>query len=327
MIDIFAIQPHEVSKDLRGYSVMLYGDPKSGKTTTASKFPKSLLLAFEKGYAAIPGVKAAPINSWSEFLKILKQLKDPKAKELYETIVIDTVDIAYDYCEQYICQLHGVDNIKEIPYGQGFTLAAKEFDTKLRQIVQMDYGLVLISHAQDKTFTDETGKEYNKIVPTLGNKPRLIATRMCDIIGYSRTIQNEAGETKTLLFMRGTPRFEAGSRFKYTPPYIEFSYNNLVKAIADAIDKQLEEDGAVGTEQRQNLYKTEELDFDKLMGDFKTITTKLMDKNAQVFGPKIVEVVERNLGKGKKVAEMTRDQVEVLDIIVYELKELLEINK
>lgn len=91
MIDIFAIKPHEVSKDLRGYSVMLYGDPKSGKTTTASKFPRALLLAFEKGYAAIPGVKAAPINSWSEFLKVLKQLKDPKAKEMYETIVIDTV--------------------------------------------------------------------------------------------------------------------------------------------------------------------------------------------------------------------------------------------
>lgn len=232
-------------------------------------------------------------------------------------------DIAYDYCEQYICSLEGVENIKDVPYGQGFAKAAKEFDTRLRQIVQMDYGLVLISHAQDKVFTDETGKEYNKIVPTLSNKPRLITTRMCDIIGYSRTVQNENGETKTLLFMRGTPRFEAGSRFKYTPPYIEFSYDNLVKAISEAIDKQLTEEGMQGTNERQNLYKSQELDFDALMAEFKSITTQLMEKNSQVFGPKIVEVVERNLGKGKKVAEMTRDQVEVLDIIVYELKEML----
>lgn len=39
------IKPHEVSRDLRGYSVFFYGDPKSGKTTIASKFPGALLLA------------------------------------------------------------------------------------------------------------------------------------------------------------------------------------------------------------------------------------------------------------------------------------------
>lgn len=45
MVDIFAVKPHQVSKDLKGYALMFYGEPKSGKTTTAAKFPKSLLLA------------------------------------------------------------------------------------------------------------------------------------------------------------------------------------------------------------------------------------------------------------------------------------------
>lgn len=27
-IDIFSIQPHEVSKDLNGYTVMFYGEPR-----------------------------------------------------------------------------------------------------------------------------------------------------------------------------------------------------------------------------------------------------------------------------------------------------------
>ena len=44
-MSIFDITPHQVSKDLRGYSVLFYGDPKSGKTSTAVKFPKHLLLA------------------------------------------------------------------------------------------------------------------------------------------------------------------------------------------------------------------------------------------------------------------------------------------
>lgn len=85
-INLLNIQPHQVSRDMRGYSVFLYGDPKSGKTTAATKFPKHLLLAFEKGYSAIPGAMAQPINSWSEFRKVLKMLKDPAVKEKFETV-------------------------------------------------------------------------------------------------------------------------------------------------------------------------------------------------------------------------------------------------
>ena len=72
-IDIFNIQPHQVSYNLKGYSVFFYGDPKTGKTTTAARFPHSLLLAFEKGYMAIPGIMAQPINNWAE--KKIKQKK------------------------------------------------------------------------------------------------------------------------------------------------------------------------------------------------------------------------------------------------------------
>ena len=92
-IDIFSIQPHQVSRNLRGYSIFFYGQPKSGKTTTAKKKKKNLLLAFEKRYNAIPGVMAQPINNWAEFRKVLRQLKDPKAKEMFYTITIDTVNV------------------------------------------------------------------------------------------------------------------------------------------------------------------------------------------------------------------------------------------
>ena len=71
---------------MHGYSVFFYGEPKSGKTTIASKFPKHLILAFEKGYSAIPGAMAQPINSWSEFRKVLRQLKDPQVQEKFETV-------------------------------------------------------------------------------------------------------------------------------------------------------------------------------------------------------------------------------------------------
>lgn len=84
--NLLDIKPHQVSRDLRGYSVFLYGEAKSGKTTVATKFPKHLLLAFEKGYNAIPGAMAQPINSWGEFRKALRQLKNDNVRAAFETV-------------------------------------------------------------------------------------------------------------------------------------------------------------------------------------------------------------------------------------------------
>lgn len=327
-IDLLGLQPHKVSRDLRGYSVFFYGEPKSGKTTIASKFPDALLLAFEKGYNALAGVMAQPINSWAEFIKVNRQLKDEKVKEKFATIIIDTADIAYEYCEKYICSNNGVDTVGDIPYGKGYELVGKEFDSKLRNIVQMGYGIVLISHATDKVFTNESGEQYNKIVSTLDKRGNRIVTRMADIIGYSRAVTDTEGNDKTLLFMRGTPRFEAGSRFKYTPDYIEFTYDNLVNAIADAIDKQSQEDGKeLFTDERENNYidTSSHLDFDELMTEFNGLITKFSEdeeKMATYYAPRITQIIDTYLGKGKKVNEMNRDQAEQLVLIIDDLKSL-----
>lgn len=328
-IDILSVTPHQVSRDMRGYSVFFYGEPKSGKTTIATKFPNHLLLAFEKGYNAIPGAMAQPINSWAEFLKVIQQLTKDEAKQKFETIIIDTADIAYDYCSTYICNNHGVDSVSDIPFGKGYGLIAKEFDTKLRKIVQLGYGLVIISHETDKTFTDVNGQQYNKIVPTLDKRANNIVARMCDIIGYARIIADQNGTETTKLFMRGTPRFEAGSRFKYTPDFIDFSYSNLVNAIGDAIDKQAAEEGSEHfTEEREtsNTDTTTELDFDALFEEAMNIIKECSsneEKMESYYAPRITEIVAIYLGKNNKLSEIRRDQKEQLSLIVDDLKNLV----
>lgn len=330
-IDIMSIKPHEVSRSLEGYTVMFYGAPKTGKTTTAAKFPKALILGFETGWLAIPGVMAMPVNKWSEFKQVIKQLKEPAAHDVYSNIVVDTADIAYDLCEKYICNQQGVSAINEIPYGQGWSMASKEFDEALRSIPQMGYGLILISHSQDKTFTDENGNEFNQIVPTLGNRPRLIVDRMSDIIGYAQPVEDENGKTDTVLYMRGTPRFVAGSRFKYTPDKIQFSYDNLVNAIGQAIDKQADENaGKFVTDEKTTAHQPSTgPSFDELMAEFKDITSKIQknttkDEFKSKWVPKITEITDKYLGTGKKVNDCTPKQTEQLVLIVDDLKSELE---
>ena len=339
MIDLWDIKPHQVSRNLKGYSVFFYGEPKSGKTTTATKFPNSLLLAFENGYSTLANIMVNPINSWAEFRKVLRQLKDERSKEMFETIIVDTADIAYDYCTKYILDNakrpdggYGVDKVGDIPYGAGYGMIEKEFDECLRSIVQMDYGLVLISHSTDKTFKDENGQEYNKIVPTLDKRATKVVSRMTDIIGYSRAVVDENGEESVKLFMRGTPRYMAGSRFKYTPDYIDFSYDNLVNAIVDAIDKQAKEDGdEYYTNEKSNLFvdTSKELDFDELMDEFNQIVNGIIDANddekfQSFWQPRIVQITDKYLGRGQKVSQCSREQTEALSLIIDDLKDLIK---
>lgn len=321
------IKPHQVSRNLRGYSVLFYGEPKSGKTTTASQFPGALVLAFEKGYLTIPGIMAKDINSWGEFRKTLRELDDPDVKNAFQTVVIDTADIAYGYCEKYVCSQasdakNSYENIADIPFGKGYKMAQAEFDVCIRKILQMNYGLVLISHSQDKTFKDAQGVEFNQIVPTLDNRARLICERTCDIIGYSRTIETAEGKT-VKLFMRETPRFVAGSRFKYTPDVIDFSYDSLVNAIADAIDKEANEhNNKFVTNEQKQVYVDKVYDFEAIMKEIQSTIGALMAQGSPNMRATITGIVETHLGKGKKVSDCVPDQAPILDLILFDLKKI-----
>ena len=199
-----------------------------------------------------------------------------------------------------------------------------EFDECIRKILQLNYGLILISHATDKTFKDANGEEYQQIVPTLDKRGRLICERTCDIIGYSATVNTENG-TRTRLYMRGTPRYVAGSRFKYVPEFIDFSYDNLVNAIADAIDKQAVETGGQYVTNVATQVVTTEVtyDFDMLIDRFQTLVGELMSAN-QSNSVKITGIVDKYLGKGKKVSDCTVEQAEQIDLIVHDLENLVK---
>lgn len=320
-----SLKPHEVSRDLRGYSVMFYGTPKSGKTTIASHFPGAVVFAFEKGYSAIPGIMATPVNSWNEFKRLLVELKEEETKAQFQTVIIDTADIAYDYCEQYICNDNDVDTIGDIPYGKGYTLVHDEFDTCIRKIIQLDYGLVLISHSTDRIEKDEQGNEYSRLEPTLDKRGRLICERTCDIIGLSRPVKNKDGEIETRLFLRETPRYVAGTRFKYMPDSIVFTYENLVNAIGEAIDKEAaEHDNKFVTNDRQNNYKEKEFNmpkFSDMKAEAEILFGDLVNKDAG-NRVKISKIIAEYLGAGKKFNETTEADAEKVWLIIQELRTL-----
>jgi len=110
-INLLDLKPHVVSTDLSGYITLIYGPPKIGKSTFGARMPKPLLLAFERGYNAIPGVIAQDITSWGEMKQVMRELKKPEVQENFKSIVVDTIDIAADFAQKYVCNQLGIENI------------------------------------------------------------------------------------------------------------------------------------------------------------------------------------------------------------------------
>ena len=324
-VDIFNIKPTVISRDLKGKYVLIYGKEKSGKTSAAAQFPKALICAFERGYNALGGIKPQDINSWSDFKTVLRQLEKPEAKELYSTIVIDTVSIAWDQCEQFICRQNGVQKIGDIPWGGGYSAAKKEFESSLRKITMMGYGVVLIAHNASRIEKSADGSEIEIIYPDLPKRAAEICNGIVDIIGYIGT-EWEDGVAHRYLYTRETPTLFAGSRFKYMKPKIPFGYNELVTAIADAIELSEKEDGVTVVDSATLVSSIEKLDFNEVRAKAQELWTRLVgsgDNANPEIASTILKKIEMTMGRRMKLSEFTEDQVDLLQLVVDEMSDML----
>lgn len=287
---------------------------------------KSLLIAWERGYNAIPGIMAQDVKSWSEMKMILRELKKPEVQETFTCIVIDTIDIAAAACEKFVCSQAGVDTLGEIPWGQGWTKVKKELEETFRTITQCGYALFFISHAKDKIFKRENGTEYNQIVPTLSSSYNEIIKDMADIYAYAHQVRREDGQVEVKLTLRSMDAAaDTGCRFKYITPEIDFTYQALVDALNDAIDREAQmTNNKYVTDNRYEVKDGEELDFDVLMNQFNELISSIESDQMDYYAPRITEITNKYLGKGKKVSNATREQVEQISLIVFDLTELLK---
>lgn len=325
MIDLTKLQPHKVSRDLSGYITYIYGPGKIGKTTFGSQMPGALILAFQKGYNALPNVYAQDVTTWAEMKMILRELKKPEVKERFHSVIIDTIDIAAAACEKYVISQAGVDTLNQIPYGQGWSRVKRELEDTFRAVTQLGYAVLFISHDKDKTFKRQDGTEYNQIVPTLGNSYNLIIKDMVDIYCYAHTVirDNAPKRVLTLRSLDGT--IDCGSRFKYMEPEVNFSYDSLVEALNKAIDEEAKYAGKefVTNDRNVNTASTE-LNFDDLYAECNAMLSSLTKEEQAHYAPYITEITDKYLGKGKKIINITRDQAEQLSLIVFDLKELFK---
>lgn len=329
-IDIFSLEPSKISRDLKGKFLLIYGLPKSGKSTFGSQLPRALFMNFEQGTNALPGIKSVPILRWTDAKTVLSQLRKPQAREMYDTVVVDTVSIAWQLCEKYICQREGADSIRDVPWGQGWGMLQNEFSEFWREITLLGFGILFIAHNKEKVteMRDENNEAITAVCPDLPNKCYTIINSIVDIIGYLQVQMNPDGTTERYLYTRSTPTIFAGSRYQYLAPKIKFGYKELVDAIGEAIDKAVELDGAEVTDHTE-FAQVKDRPFAEVMQEAKDIWVTYLngakdedEKEHRLLLMK--DVVKRVFGNEDfKISQAVPSQGSLIEYFIDEMKDIM----
>lgn len=329
-LDIFAPQISVVPKGIKGKTMLIYGSNRTGKTAQACQAEKPMYLAFEKGINGIPGIPFMPIQDWADFKKVNRQLTKAKTleqvREMYQTIIFDTVSTAAFMCEQYVIGNAGVTRLNDMNGGfGGWKEYANEFWKEISMLTGCGFTVIFIAHETTREFQNEDGESYSKIYPDGDKRSIDPICNLVDIIAYIKTrgLDPSTGEErKSSALLVNTPEYHAGTRFDYMPKYLqEFTMANLEKALEEAITLQ-EKDrkgSTVDFSKFQKTYEKEEKDFDELVSEIGAFAKKLHELGR--FS-EYEELVSENLGQGTKVSEATKKQRQALEVIHDALTEM-----
>lgn len=200
-------EPTPPEEDIESYTLALYGAPKIGKTSFVAEFNDPFFLMFEPGGKGLT-IKRRQIGKWEEFQGYVKLIL---ASSDFRTIVIDTVDLAYESCTNYVVAEAGEDNVNEgsLGYGKGVDRVDAEFKKQILLITSTGRGIVFISHATEQEYEEATGVKYSKIIPSMKPRARRFINGFADTIAYYGYFGSER-----FLVVQGNDKLDAGHRIQ-----------------------------------------------------------------------------------------------------------------
>ena len=334
-LDLLTIQEHQVKAGVQGKMFLIYGGPKTGKTTTACQFSKPLLLAFEPGYNLIDGIKAVNVTSWTDMKNYAKQLKKQEVRDMYDTLIIDTAPQMWGLAEKFVKTQKDIEDLTDLGFGKGYRAVRDEFQDVINSLGQMGYTLVFISHAEKKDYVDALGVSHSGITPAMDKRPKEIISGLVDVFMFVAE-ENDGTGNKSVAYLRGgvygNTEIEAGSRYgEGLPIKIDFNYDELVKAVQTADEAMLSDGIKISADNKTILEETKaeqpvkKKSFSEVYTDVTSTINKLKERivaGDNDLAESMTSIIEQYLGVGKKITEATPAQQDLVEAALAELKEL-----
>ncbi len=188
-----------VSEDPR--YLILYGLPKSGKTSCLAQLDNNLIIDLEGGTNFIDAlaVQARTINDLGEIASAIRAKNAEVGHNYYKRITIDNATRLEDICMSYACTLYRKTELGKNWKGDDVTTLARGAGYKyLRDAVKKVIDMfkdqcdefILVGHVKD-SITDKDGEEVNAKEIDLVGKLGKIVCGMADAVGYVYRKDNE----------------------------------------------------------------------------------------------------------------------------------------
>ena len=332
-LDLKKLSKHKISTSLRSKSILIFGSPKIGKSTFAAGADKVLFFNFEDGTEFLPlDTEPIPIQKWTELKAYVKQLRDPEIQQMYHTIVIDTVTIAAQLCEQYICLQNSVTHIRDIPYGAGYSMPATEFFNVFHEISMLGYGIIFLAHTktQNSEYIDEKGEYIQQVTADVDKRIFSVLNGMCDIIAYAEKQYDPQTKTmeRVLYTDADAPDKVTGGRCaQFFPKVIPLSYKvfeqeleKAVKKIAETTHSELQDVSATVMRNQKT--------FEDTLADARNLWTRYLDgaTNEEEKDQRLLvmqDIIKKIFGKPVKLSAVAPSQQELLELVISEFKQLV----
>ena len=341
--DLLNIEPVKVSTDARSASLMVLGESKVGKSTFMNDLygDRILFIATEFRHNFLSGAKVINITSYAEYLKVMKLIRDPKIKQQYDAVVVDTFTRVQEWVEKYTLSRLDIEDLGDLGYGKGHSEFKKEMN-KAIELVETS-GLVphfivhtktVVKQVPKETVNEEdvtdnmsvvkdkkTGKEmyeYNKEIADVKPSVFNALNRVCDNILFFDVVMDENNNETRRIWYRDSLFHIAGSSLKHMPEYTELSAEAYLKAFEKAVN----DEGKENTTDKPKEKPTDEsghYNYNELMAEVAELGKKLQTEGKSEERNKAISEV---LGEGRKVKDLNENQAEVLSVLVERLKEI-----
>lgn len=211
---------------LNGKSIMLLGNPKTGKSSVSNTIPGNIFADLEGGlqFLDCDRVRCA---TWDDLLKMRDELINTKHE--FKNLTIDTVDLFHKACERYIVKKHGAKDINdgELSFGKGSNKVKEELNNFLIPLKQKGFSVVLITHAKEREMSTKTLK-WTYMGTTLGASVETTITALCDYIFYCYVTD----DGKRVMRTKPSKYLLAGDRSGRLPEIMDMNLNLIEKHLS-----------------------------------------------------------------------------------------------
>lgn len=209
-------QKTEKKVDFSKLNKLIYGFPKTGKTTLASYMHDKdgkppLFITTEDGHGAME-IYQARVESWAGFKKLVKMIasKADQVRSEHSCIVIDLISDIDMMCTKSVCDQKRVEHLTDLDFGKGFHLQKVEFQREMQELFNV-LPIVFICHSTEKEITYNNEK-IKRQAPSLAKGALEYINGKVDVIMWIDPSNSKKKTTE--IRIKPNTTCISGSRFK-----------------------------------------------------------------------------------------------------------------